>query len=434
MNSYILIPGCDDGNRGDQALVWETKRLAEEAGFRGKYSMVSIGNSAEQSFKQGISIMAPVLAHPSRKFKNKNNSSYTVNLLLKWGSIAVGDFLLSRLIYHKPTRKLIWKFLPSNLQQSIEQMQNCDACFVKGGGFVHSYGKITDIYMIYFVLYHIRLALKMGKKVYVMPNSFGPFMTKGVKYQVKKALKKCEMVTVRESISHDMLKEIGIDSLVYPDLAFKLSKSENDVTEINEIKKAAAGRKLVAITARPYRFPNCENPTAKYNDYINAMTEFAKWVYEQGYFPVLVEHVISRNCHESDIVSLKEIASGLEDSKYYLSSNPSYSCRQLKELYSNMDFIVGTRFHSVIFSLASGVPAIAIAYGGNKTRGIMTDIGLSDYIIDMDKTTTADLVEKFNRLILNKEQIKETLACFEKQSDAERTDLINKLKDDTVNA
>ena len=26
---YIIIPGCSDLNRGDQALVWETKRLAE---------------------------------------------------------------------------------------------------------------------------------------------------------------------------------------------------------------------------------------------------------------------------------------------------------------------------------------------------------------------------------------------------------------------
>ena len=41
---YIIIPSCSDLNRGDQALVWETKRFAEECGFVGEYNMMSKGN------------------------------------------------------------------------------------------------------------------------------------------------------------------------------------------------------------------------------------------------------------------------------------------------------------------------------------------------------------------------------------------------------
>ena len=37
MNKYIVLPDCSDLNRGDQALVWETIRLAKDAGFDGKY-------------------------------------------------------------------------------------------------------------------------------------------------------------------------------------------------------------------------------------------------------------------------------------------------------------------------------------------------------------------------------------------------------------
>ena len=41
MKKYIIIPFCSDLNRGDQALVWETKRIAEESGFKGKYYLIA---------------------------------------------------------------------------------------------------------------------------------------------------------------------------------------------------------------------------------------------------------------------------------------------------------------------------------------------------------------------------------------------------------
>lgn len=40
-NTYVIAPVCSDLNRGDQALVWETKELAEAAGYKGKYFCVS---------------------------------------------------------------------------------------------------------------------------------------------------------------------------------------------------------------------------------------------------------------------------------------------------------------------------------------------------------------------------------------------------------
>lgn len=74
MDNYVIIPGCSDLNRGDQALVWETKRLAEEAGYVGEYFLTSEKNEpVEQSLKTGLKIITPILEHPSRKFKSKEN-------------------------------------------------------------------------------------------------------------------------------------------------------------------------------------------------------------------------------------------------------------------------------------------------------------------------------------------------------------------------
>jgi colanic acid/amylovoran biosynthesis protein len=44
--------------------------------------------------------------------------------------------------------------------------------------------------------------------------------------------------------------------------------------------------------------------------------------------------------------------------------------------------MIGTRLHSVIFSLVGGAPAIAISYN-HKVDGIMGMLGLEKYVLDI---------------------------------------------------
>ena len=93
---------------------------------------------------------------------------------------------------------------------------------MKGGGFIHAYGGITSFYYVYYLLYHILLALSYGRK-YVMPNSFGPFRGLGVAWLVKYTLNRCTMVFARESISAEALSNVlQREVKVSPDVAFYL--------------------------------------------------------------------------------------------------------------------------------------------------------------------------------------------------------------------
>jgi len=53
-------------------------------------------------------------------------------------------------------------------------------------------------------------------------------------------------------------------------------------------------------------------------------------------------------------------------------------------LYRGLDLMVGTAFHSVVFSVQAAVPVIAIAYAP-KVRRLMTDIGFEDYVLEPDE-------------------------------------------------
>lgn len=426
VGNYIILPGCDDGNRGDQALVWETKKVAQEAGYYGQFHMLCSCTDALQSKRVGINPILPILRHPGRKFKNKNNSHYGISLLVRWGTVAVGDFILSKIVYWRFTRKIFAPLFNSKTKKTLAVFESCDACFVKGGGFIHSYGKPTDIYTIYYFLYHIRLAQHMNKKVYFLPNSFGPFVAKGVKRQIRKVLLGCEMVFTRESVSQNALSELGISSELYPDLAFGLRKSEEVPKIVNEIRLASCGKPMIAITARPYRFGE-SSTTGGYSEYVEALVGFCKYLSKNGYYPVLVEHTLAENTNESDLKCLNKIAARLEHGSYYLFEDKLFDCRMLKSLYSQMHAVVGTCFHSVIFALSEHIPCIAITYGGNKGKGIMHDIGLEQYSIAIDNVTVKKICDAFFMIEKNRGTYLITLNDYLLHASLNRIDMILKI-------
>ena len=261
-NRYLIVPGCSDLNRGDQALVWETKRIAEECGFIGKFYLTSEQNEPViQSETKGLEIVYPILEHPSRKFKNKENIKYTRTLKIKWGLVALFDLLNSFLILANPTRKIVKKFSSEEKTRAIEIMEQTDAVFMKGGGLLQTYGGLASTYSMYFWVYPLLLAHKLGKPVYIMPNSFGPFEGPFVKKIAKLALKKCKVVTTRETFSQKMLEDqLGISVENYADLAFELPKSNIDRNALYRKFDLPDDRKIVVLTMRPYRFPHSPNP------------------------------------------------------------------------------------------------------------------------------------------------------------------------------
>lgn len=263
-----------------------------------------------------------------------------------------------------------------------------------------------------------------------MPNSFGPFKGPGVKRIVKNTLKKCKFVSARETFTQEMVKRnLGIDIPVYPDLAFSLKRNTQFTKKIMCMKyHLPFNKSLVAITVRPYRFPNSAHPEDDYENYKKSIAEFSKWLFLHDYMPVFVEHTLAVNAHENDGQCIKEIIKRLEEGSYRCIQDSNLTCMDLKSIYRNCDFTIGTRFHSVIFSLSESTPSLAISYVGNKTTGIMHDIGLSKYVIKIDEISSSNLIEKFQDLIDNYDnnikQINRYLEIIKKK----RNDLCNSLR------
>lgn len=429
-NKFIIIPSCSDFNRGDQALVWETKRLAEDAGYFGKYYfMAEAKEPVDQSCKQGLELIHPILEHPSRKFKSKNNINLSWTLKLKWGSLALVDFLWSVFLL-TPLRTMILPLLSKEKREYYNVFRDSEAVFVKGGGFIHSYGGAMAPYYIYFQLFHIYLAESLGKKVYIFPNSFGPFKGIGVKWMIKRAFKKAEIVLSRERRSGlECRKSFDVDVETYPDFGFYLSNTSFDTKEVFfEKMKIPLDRKIVALTVRPHRFVDSSNPMEAYRMFQQSIKKFSLWLYEKHYFPVFIEHVYAINDHENDSYCINSIIKDLPAHSYAYYQNRNLSCQELKTIYGFFDYIVGTRFHSMIFSMANYVPGIAITYVGNKGEGIMEDMGLNNFFLKIKEVNFETLISKFEYLIANEDFAKTKIEEYISYAQLKRTEIIKKIQ------
>src|SRR5699024_10239785 len=138
---------------------------------------------------------------------------------------------------------------------------------------------------------------------------------------------KCQLVTVRETISQKMLSEIGVNSELFPDLGFSLERGKGRNTKVEKLKEKHKNKKFVAITARPYRFPNSDNPSEKYEEYINGIVTFSEWLFKNNFLPIFVEHTLSDTTHENDGTAISEIVSSLKDDQYEIVSDDDYNCK-----------------------------------------------------------------------------------------------------------
>ncbi len=422
-HKILILPDCTDLNRGDQALVWETIRLAKDSGFDGDFFIQSEPILSKQSIKKGFKCFSPILKHPSRN-KKTNNIQYGLVTKVKWGVQAIIDLAFSLSLLAIAKSEKLCRIFSKETRSEIDKFRDADAVFIKGGGFIHSYGGITVPYYLYFHLFPIYLAKRLGKPVFVMPNSFGPLDGFTAKWQVRKALKGCELVLCRESISHAYM------TMHFPDIEFKLTDDLGFYLQPSDvdISMAETQRPAVAITTRPYRFPEHKNGEELYETYLGSFRKLARHIFSKGFMPVFVQHTLAINSHEDDLKSIQAITSGLPDGEYQVIVNSSYDCSELKHLYSQFKYIVGTRFHSVIFSIASGVPAVSVAYGGNKSRGIMRDNGLEDYVVDIDDLCGDKLCEAFDRMVANDAVYRTKLAELKTRIAKNRRKIVSDLR------
>ena len=437
----IIVPAATDLNRGDQALVWEAAALAIDSGLFDELAMIDAGQASEESQSQtqqtqalGNRVLSSLMRDP-RRGRNKANDKIregfaTFSLLAIY---SFWDFVQSLFVLtFAPWPGIAKVFLDARQKETFDAIRKSSALFVKGGGFLHAHGGVRAPYYIWYQLFYLRLAHRLGKPVYILPNSFGPFRGLTVATQIRRVLSKCRFIAARETVSRKALEEVLHKTVpVYPDMGYFLDAAPDAVGETACLEAGVplGTKPCVGFTVRPWRFPGLSNPEARFNAYLDSIAELVRHTALRGFHPVLITHVLGPSAHENDNLAIDELLPRLQGVSFSRIDHPG-DCSDLKSIYGRMRFVVGTRFHSVIFAQGAGTPAIAVAYGGNKGTGIMRDMGLGDFVIPIEDVTAASLCKSFDALTQREDEVKRAIQVWMEKARAARQEMLDFIRHD----
>ncbi len=325
-----------------------------------------------------------------RFFKDKNISSIASspvvrsgNKIKKYSSVifALLIAMLPGLIKFKCFRSILNKCFSENYTLAFENYSKADIIISKGGHKFVSIGGLSGLITLFINVIPLIIGVRFKKPVVIYSQSIGPFKDHYSKVLARMVFNRINKIYLREKISLLYVQELlnsSDDRLQFAwDTAFAIKGLP--VNPLNITKP------YVVFTVRQWNFPENKNESDKlFSEYINKIIGVAKFLAtELGYLPVFVPQVIGPTKLENDLLVIDMIVTKIGDDFHYKYFKNDFSVQELANIYASAEFVIGTRFHSVILALAAGTPSLAISYYGFKTKGIMEMLGLGKYVLDI---------------------------------------------------
>jgi len=296
---------------------------------------------------------------------------------------------------------LVMKWIPSASLRKwmlarnrwLRHLQEADMVLSIAGGdsFSDTYGLVR---LLYVSLPQI-LALVMGRRLLLLPQTIGPFKGALSRMVAQYILKRADRVYARDS--HSLAEAVvlrgsaeGADKAAFCyDVGFvvdPIAPASLDITGL--ATKPEGGLPLVGLNVSGLLFNGGytrDNMFGLQADYKNLVYELIDLLIRQkGASVLLVPHVFGNGANsESDWVVCNQVWEGLRE-KY----GPrlgilcgTYDQSELKHIIGLCDFFVGSRMHACIAAVSQGVPAVSVAYS-DKFVGVMETIGVESAVAD----------------------------------------------------
>ena len=372
------------GNQGVNALCWSTlEGIAERT--NAKFHVFHYGGTAAQGEVPG--------SEPSVRFHSEHMTA---------GRRIWRDDHLWRALNAART-------VPLN-NSIVRTVRSADAVIDASGG-----DSFTDLYgtaRFKNIIAPKRLALSLGRPLILLPQTYGPFRSPRNERMARKLVSEATLAYARDPDSFDKMQTL-LGSRFDPqrhfqgvDLAFGLRAREPESLEPG-VRQALADRgerPLIALNvsglltneakAARQRFSLAANYPALIENLVTALLQTT------DAHILLVPHVQAPTGHyESDLDACQAVINALPG-RYHDAArrrittvSRSYDATELKWLIGQTDWMCGTRMHSTIAALSSGVPACALAYS-LKTRGVFETCGVGEAVADMRFQSADDVVEQ----------------------------------------
>lgn len=333
-----------------------------------------------------------------------------VSRALMFGAVTPGRNKLHKLLYAAvmvpgtllwaATRRMIHVSLPlpGVWREPIQTLETSNIQVCVGGGYLRSKQDFTSTIILLLLAHQIWLARMLKKPVYLYAQSFGPYPTRLQRLIARNAIQSASFVLVREAKSERLLDELTIDKskiVKVPDSAFLFSAKPNNAIR-RMVRPDGSKDIVVGITVRNWL------DEKQQLDYESAVAMLIRHITSKpNHTVVVIPQVTSSAQHDDDREAGARIARLIGDNRHAIFLEQRFSPSEILSIYASLDYLVGTRFHSVIFALLSRVPAVAIEYE-HKTSGIMQDLGLERWVIPIESASAQSLIKLYDNIELRR--------------------------------
>lgn len=251
------------------------------------------------------------------------------------------------------------------------------------------------------------IALQQQRPLILLPQTYGPFDSPRCQHIARRIVRKAAAAWARDERSFSSLRELlgntfdpnrhhsGVDvAFTLPVIKPRRSLPEKIVFWLSSDRP----RPTIGFNVSGLIFNNPDAAISRYGfraDYRKVVTRFIRRVLQQTNLNVLlIPHVLAAEGHyESDPDANRAVFEELVDiaNDRLVVVPPDYDHSEMKWIISRCDWFCGTRMHSAIAGLSTGVPTAAIAYS-LKTQGVFETCGQGDHVVDPRSLSTEDVV------------------------------------------
>lgn len=277
-----------------------------------------------------------------------------------------------------------------------------------GISFVDSRGIVMNIYA--FVC--MAVPLLMGCKVAKYSQAMGPFKNPINRFLAKWILPKLSLIIARGQITYDNLQSIRIHENVQLCADGAFTMEDDPVIKENVNRLCGEDSFFLGKVAGISISSVVERKCAKLGiDYCKEISDFIKYLNNKGYNVLIIANAARINSNKprnNDLMVGDKIYDMIENTNQVRWYHTEMSAEEIREYIGKCEFIVASRFHSMIGSLQKEVPVLLVGWS-HKYKEVLDMFELGSYAIDFSKLNQDLLISEFEKFETSLSDIKERI-------------------------
>ncbi len=248
------------------------------------------------------------------------------------------------------------------------------------------------------LLQTVRIARRYGKKIILMPQSFGPFdwgEDDDAEFlaEVKQELSYCTKIYAREIEGYECLKALGLRNV---ELSADMVIREAIFPKASDIHPDYVPPRMEHPEARAVGFIINENvfrigdPDAVLELYAKLLSKLL----DDG------ENVYVLSTSTADFQLVERVLAKVDARDRIGLISGEYSSPELIDIIGQFKYVVASRYHSVVFAYRSGVPAIILGWA-SKYLDLAAHFQQQDYVFDIRDPGVDRIIRQIEKMGAN---------------------------------